>query len=59
MNPVTIIMKLVMPVTYTRTGGENSRLKSGCCHVFRDSWVSGDLREARAKLTRTHQFRLS
>ena len=57
MNSVTIIMKLVMPVTTrTHTGGENSRLKSECCHVFRDIGV---LRKTRAKLTRTHQFRLS
>ena len=33
MNSVTIIMKLVIPVTHTHTGGENSRLKSRCCHV--------------------------
>ena len=59
MNTDTIVMKLVTPVTHTRTGGENSRLKNGCCHVFRDIWVLGVLREARAKLTRTHQFRLS
>ena len=43
-------------LTHTHTGGENSRLKSECCHVFRDVCV---LRDARANLTRTHQFRLS
>ena len=56
MNSVTIIMKLDMPVTHTHSGGENPRLKSVCCHVYRDIGV---LREARAKLTRTHQVRFS
>ena len=46
-------MELVMPVSYTHTQGEKTlRLEGGCCHVVPDS------REARAKLTSTHQFEL-
>ena len=57
MNTVTIIMKLVIPVTQTHTQGEKTQdRRGGYCHVVRDIGV---LREARAQLTGTHQFRLS